>query len=126
MTPTLHLRLLGDFQLTHDGATVNGLSPARLQSLLAYLALHRASPQPRRHLAFLLWPDSIEVQARTNLRHLLHQLREIRPEGDQFLRRNAHLRPGRMYMRISCNSRDWKSEVTALQPQKHVCGTMSA
>src|SRR5439155_15661346 len=40
---------------------------------------------PRQHLAFLLWPDSIEAQARTNLRHLLHLLRRALPEADRFL-----------------------------------------
>ena len=38
-------------------------------SLLAYLLFHRDTPQPRQHLAFLLWPDSSESQARTNLRY---------------------------------------------------------
>lgn len=89
MTRVLHFQLFGDFQLACDGATVNGLSPARLQSLLAYLALHHTTPQPRRYLAFLLWPDSIEAQARTNLRHLLHQLRKTWPEADHFLGADA-------------------------------------
>jgi DNA-binding SARP family transcriptional activator len=31
-------------------------------------------------MAFLLWPDSTEAQARTNLRHLLHNLRRASPE----------------------------------------------
>ena len=48
------------------------LGSARAESLLAYLLLHREAPQPRQRLAFLLWPDSSEPQARTNLRHLLH------------------------------------------------------
>ena len=35
---------------------------------------------PRQRLAFLLWPDSTEAQARTNLRHVLHTLRRALPE----------------------------------------------
>src|SRR5207253_2174548 len=66
-------------------ATVN---VARLQSLLAYLMLHRTAPQARSHLAFLLWPDSDEAQAHSNLRKLLHQLRQALqalPHADHFL-----------------------------------------
>ena len=33
----------------------------------------------------MLWPDSNEAQARTNLRHLIHTLRQSSPELDQFL-----------------------------------------
>ena len=53
--------------------------------MLAYLILHRAAPQPRQHLAFLLWPDSTEEQARTNLRNLWHRLRCALPNADRFL-----------------------------------------
>jgi DNA-binding SARP family transcriptional activator len=56
-----------------------------MESLLAYLLLHRDAPQPRQHLAFVLWPDSTERQARTNLRHLLHNLRRALPDPDLFL-----------------------------------------
>jgi DNA-binding SARP family transcriptional activator len=56
-----------------------------MESLLAYLLLHRDVRQPRQHLAFLLWPDSTESQARTNLRHLLHNLRRAVPDIGRFL-----------------------------------------
>lgn len=72
--PSLEIRLLGDFQITYDDAPVDGLSRPRCQALLAYLLLHREAEQSRRHLAFLLWPDSTEAQALTNLRHVLHDL----------------------------------------------------
>jgi DNA-binding SARP family transcriptional activator len=51
------------------------LDSGRAESLLAYLLLHRDVPQPRQRLAFLLWPDSAEGQAHTNLRKVLHNLR---------------------------------------------------
>ena len=54
-------------------------------SLLAYLVLRRSSPQPRQHLAFALWPDTPEDQARTNLRTLMARLREALPDADQYL-----------------------------------------
>ena len=43
------------------------------------------APQPRPRLAFLLWPDSTEAQARTNLRKVLHTLRRDTPELEPFL-----------------------------------------
>jgi DNA-binding SARP family transcriptional activator/predicted ATPase len=85
MLPTLQIRLFGDFQLLYQGELVTTLHQARLQSLLAYLVLHRRAPQSRRHLAYRLWPDSTEAQARTNLRRELHHLRNTLPEAEQFL-----------------------------------------
>lgn len=83
--PTLHIQLLGGFQLHYNDAPVVTVIQARQQSLLAYLLLHRHAPQSRQHLAFLFWPDSTEAQARTNLRRELYQLRHTLPEADQFL-----------------------------------------
>ena len=50
-----------------------------MRSLLAFLVLHNDSAQSREHLAFLMWPESGEAQARTNLRQLLHNLRRALP-----------------------------------------------
>lgn len=36
-------------------------------------------------MAFELWPDSTESQARTNLRHLIHDLRGVLPDMDQVI-----------------------------------------
>jgi DNA-binding SARP family transcriptional activator len=83
--PTLHIHLLGDFLLVSGDTPVTTLAVPRLQSLLAYLVLHRIAPQDRSHLAFLLWPDSTEAQAHTNLRKLLYQLRQAFPDADHFL-----------------------------------------
>jgi DNA-binding SARP family transcriptional activator len=84
-SPTLRIRLLGELDLRHGGAPLPPLESARAASLLAYLLLHRGTPQPRQRLAFLLWPDSTEPQARTNLRHVLHNLRRALPDPDRFL-----------------------------------------
>src|SRR5713101_832461 len=89
--PTLHLRLLGDFSLLYNDQQVTNLNTTRLQSLLAYLVLHRDVPQHRQHLAFLFWPDATEAQARNNLRQLLHQLRQAFPDGEHFLSADAHM-----------------------------------
>jgi len=83
--PALHIHLLGDFYLVYDSTPVTSVNTARLQSLLAYLVLHRDAPQLRHHLAFLFWPDSTEAQAHTNLRNLLHLLRQALPDADRFL-----------------------------------------
>jgi DNA-binding SARP family transcriptional activator len=81
----LSISLLGDFCISHDGAPVTDVDTPRLQSLLAYLLLHRDAPQSRAHLAFLFWPDTSEAQARTNLRNLLHHLRRALPNTDSYL-----------------------------------------
>src|SRR5258708_19482553 len=85
MIPTLHLHLLGDFLLVSGDTPVTTVTVPRLQSMLAYLSLHRNAGEDRSHLAFLLWPDSTEAQAHTNLRKLLHQLRQAFPDVDHFL-----------------------------------------
>lgn len=85
MRPPLSIHLLGDFLLVSGDTPVTTVALPRLQSLLAYLLLHRDAPQDRSHLAYLLWPDSTEAQAHTNLRKLLYQLRQAFPDIDQFL-----------------------------------------
>ncbi|MGD2177951.1 MAG: BTAD domain-containing putative transcriptional regulator [Anaerolineae bacterium] len=82
---TLHIQLLGDFRLVYGNEAITVIDTPRLQSLLAYLLLHRDAPQSRHRLAFLFWPDSPEAQALTNLRNLLHRLRHELPDADHFL-----------------------------------------
>ena len=82
---TLHVQLLGDFSVDFGGAPAIPVNSARLQSLLAYLILRRDSPQPRRKISFLFWPDSEETQARTNLRKLLYDLKHTLPDIEQFI-----------------------------------------
>src|SRR5579863_3535215 len=91
MTPTsvnvrtLHIQLLGGFSLASGDQPVDGVNTARLQSLFAYLVLHRETTHLRQHVAFLFWPDSSEPQARNNLRQLLHALRLALPQAEAFL-----------------------------------------
>lgn len=81
----LSIQLLGHFCLsTGDGQVVETASP-RLQSLLAYLLLHRSAPQPRQQVAAALWPETSEAQARTNLRNILHRLKQLLPELDAYV-----------------------------------------
>lgn len=83
---TLEIRLLGDFELRSDEQPVPAIDKGRLQSFLAYLVLHSGKPQKRSSLAFVFWPDSEEKQALTNLRNLLHGLRQALPQADCYLR----------------------------------------
>jgi DNA-binding SARP family transcriptional activator len=85
MEPTLQIRILGELDLRLEDAPVPPLESARAESLLAYLLVHRGTAVPRQRLAFELWPDSSEQQARTNLRHVLHTLRHALPSADRFL-----------------------------------------
>ena len=83
---SLRIQLFGDFRLVaSDGDVPTIAQMPRLQSLLAYLLLHQAAQQSRAHLAFLLWPDSTEQQAHTNLRKALYLLRQAFPQIDSFL-----------------------------------------
>ncbi len=84
----LEVRLLGPFELRSSGTPIV-LTSARAQSLLAYLALRQGVPHRRDRVAFLLWPDSTDQQARTNLRHVLHTLRAAVPDADRHLHATA-------------------------------------
>jgi predicted ATPase/DNA-binding SARP family transcriptional activator len=86
----LRIKLLGEFSLVYDDLEVTRLNADRPQTLLAYLLLHRQAPQPRQHVAFVLWPDSAESQARTNLRNLLFTLRQALPASERFLAGDTH------------------------------------
>jgi DNA-binding SARP family transcriptional activator len=76
-SPSLSVRLFGELELQLGDVRLPRLDLARARSLLAYLLLNRDAPQSRERLAFLLWPDSTESQARTNLRHLIHTRAEL-------------------------------------------------
>lgn len=112
MEGTLKICLLGRFILSAQPSPPSGLDSPRLQALLAYLALHRDAPLNRSQIAFLLWPESTEAQAHTNLRSLLHRLRGAFPSVDQLLqidRQTITWRP-----RVS-----WSLDVAAFQEALH-------
>ena len=81
---TLSIRLLGGLRIER-GDNALEIGPQRVSALVAYLLAHRDRPNPRAHLAYVLWPESDEAQARTNLRKTLHQLRHSLPEAEQLL-----------------------------------------
>ncbi len=86
----MRICLLGTFSLNFEGRQVTSLYASRPQTLLAYLLLHQQTPQPRHRLAFTLWPDSSDAQARANLRNLLHTLRQAVPNADAYLALDVH------------------------------------
>ncbi len=98
MTPSvLHICLLGGCRVDCQGNPVAAFNSLRLQALLAYLCLHPDLPQSRQYVAFQLWPDTSESQARNNLRQLLFQLRHALPNADD-------------YLTIDGNTITWRSE----------------
>ncbi len=96
----LHVQLFGGLQLHHHEVSLTSSLSGRSARLLAYLLLHRQTPVAREHLAFLLWPDSSESQARTNLRHVLHHLRQALPDPDR-------------YLAITSQSLQWRSDTSS-------------
>ena len=67
-----------------DGRRLRAFNSLRLQRSLALIAIRR-DLQHRSRLAFELWPDSNERQARTNLRKLLHDFRHSLPDIGEFV-----------------------------------------
>lgn len=73
--PLIEIRLLGTYEVRHDGTVVEIPSrPAKL--LLAYLALSAGKSHPREQVAGIQWPYSDEKSARGNLRQTLWRLRQ--------------------------------------------------
>ena len=76
----LEVRLLGKFEIKSDGKSV--AIPSRpAQSLFAYLILSAGTSHRREKLAGLLWPDSLEETARSNLRGALWKIRKALPSS---------------------------------------------
>ena len=86
---TLRIQLFSYLSISYGDHPFTDITTPRLQSLLAYLLLHRGAPQSRQHVAYLFWPDASETQARHNLRQLLHELRRLLPYADRFLGADA-------------------------------------
>jgi len=80
----LEVRLLGAVEVILDGRRLGAFNNLRLQRFLALITLRR-DLQHRSRLAFELWPDSNERQARTNLRKLLHDFRHSLPDIGEFV-----------------------------------------
>src|SRR5512147_2533734 len=81
----LEVRLLGQFEVLRDGRRLT-IPTRNAQSLFAYLLLNSSKSHRREKLAGILWPDSSEENARSNLRHELWRLRKaLEGEGEFYL-----------------------------------------
>ncbi len=69
-----------------DGRSITGVNSERLQALLVFIVLHRDAPQLRQQLAVHLWPDATDTDAKANLRRRLHELKQLIPAIDRWLR----------------------------------------
>lgn len=98
-----------------EGQRVTSLNADRPQSLLAYLLLHRSSPQSRSQVAYTLWPDSTDEQARTNLRNLLHTLRHALPDAESFLALDVHTVQWRPDADVWLDVAEFQTAMTAAQ-----------
>ena len=72
----LSIRLLGPFQVELAGGPITGFTSDKVRALLAFLATEADQPHRRDKLAGLLWPESPQITARTNLRRALSDLRK--------------------------------------------------
>jgi len=72
----LHVSLLGEQTIADNRAGSVLARSSRAVALVAFLVVHAGSPQARQRIAGLLWPESTDAQALTNLRRELHHLRQ--------------------------------------------------
>lgn len=72
----LHIHLFGHLRLFEDTRRLKFSGLPKTLPLFAYLLLHRSQPLSRDTLAYTLWPDVPEAEARANLRRHLHDLRK--------------------------------------------------
>lgn len=79
--PQLRIFLLDSFQVTSGDERMLQFRSAKDRALLAYLAVEAGRPHSRDSLAALLWPETIDANARSNLRYTLSSLR--RSIGDK-------------------------------------------
>jgi len=78
----LRIHLFGQPRFTCDGEPYAFHSRPRAIPLLAFLLLHRGAHLTRDLVAFSLWPDDSETDARGKLRRYLHQLTSALPPSD--------------------------------------------
>jgi DNA-binding SARP family transcriptional activator/predicted ATPase len=86
----MRIELFGQLRITWGEDLLTTVNTNRMRSLLAFLVFHAGAPQSREHLAYMLWPESSEAQARTNLRQLLHNLRRALPVDCSLLVTDNH------------------------------------
>ena len=76
---TLHIHLFGQLRLFWEERPYPFKALPKVEPLLAYLLLNPDVPTVRDNLAFKLWPDATEKQAKGRLRRHLYDLRRALP-----------------------------------------------
>ncbi len=84
----LHIHLFGYLRLINDGQPFPFRGLPKTISLLSYLLLKRKTAVSREHLAYFLWDDVSEDEARANLRRHLHDLIRRLPPGEEWVLRD--------------------------------------
>ncbi|MDP9110156.1 MAG: hypothetical protein M3M96_00780, partial [Candidatus Eremiobacteraeota bacterium] len=79
--PVLRVELLGPARMSFDGVLYPYKAPPKCLPLLGYLLLHRETAVSREALAYSMWADDTEQEARANLRRHLHRLARALPNS---------------------------------------------
>ncbi len=79
----LRIHLFDQPHLDDDTGPLKFSAPPKTLPLFAFLLLHAAQPVERKTVAFTLWADESEVDARANLRRHLHYLRRVLPPAPE-------------------------------------------
>lgn len=87
----LRLCMFGSLRLFLDETPIELATPPKTVQLLAYLLLHRREALTRDQLAFALWIDRSDADARGQLRRYLYRLRQLLPEGDWLITRGEQV-----------------------------------
>jgi predicted ATPase/DNA-binding SARP family transcriptional activator len=87
----LRLHLLGPLRILLDETPIDLATPPKTLELLTYLLLHRRQTFTRDQLAFALWTDRSEADARGQLRRYLYRLRQLLPRGDWLMTNGAQV-----------------------------------
>ncbi len=75
----LRIHLLGSLRLFYQDRPLKFSALPKTLPLWTYLLLYRDKAVPRQMLAYTLWPDGNEAEARSNLRRHLYELRRVLP-----------------------------------------------
>ncbi|MBC7261133.1 MAG: AAA family ATPase, partial [Chloroflexi bacterium] len=87
--PTLQFRFLGSLDIHWDDQPLPIPATRKAQSLLAYLVMNRAQPQPRDRLVDLFWGERPQSKARRSLATALWHIRRCLP-AEGFIRSDVH------------------------------------
>lgn len=81
--PSLSVRLFGAPRIVHAPSQRETRLPAQTLLLFAMLTTRKHELLDREEVAFTLWPDSSESEARASLRRHLHKLHQALPQSDR-------------------------------------------